>query len=117
MPRIKYGIELSNPDNAMAYAIPGGAGICLKSDFRKAMIDCCRTGDCEAACRYVLSHFRPVFTIVKKIAGVYQSVPACHEDKILICQSIYFESDRDFRESEEWCDIYLVWEAANNLYH
>jgi hypothetical protein len=78
------------------------------------MRDCTSSGDCEPACQYVLDTYSPEFHIVKKVDGDYQNVIATPEDKQLVCEAIYFESEPFFSD-EDMADLYLVWEAASNL--
>jgi hypothetical protein len=115
----RYSIELSFPDSVDVVALADptnnvqlGDEVCRKSDFGKALADCCRSGDCEDACRYLLTKFKPEFWIVKQVNGRYARVQANHIDKAYICHKIYFESKQDWPNSEEWCDIYLIWQAA-----
>ena len=110
MPR--YSIELSLPDSVFV-CDRNGQDICRQSAFGKALADCRKSGDCEDACRYLLTTFKPEFNIVRKVDGAYANIPACHEEKAAICRSIYFESETNFTADEEMCNIYLIWEASH----
>jgi len=79
----------------------------------EALERCTARGDCEDACRNVLSLFRPEFRVVKQIGGEYQNVVADHDDKRRACLTVY--GDRDSRsdfDDESMCEVYLIWQAA-----
>jgi len=75
---------------------------------------CGAGGDCEPACRYFLDTYKPQFRIVKKIDGEYENVIADENDKQLICQTIYFESETDFSDVDN-SELYLMWQAGSDL--
>lgn len=75
--------------------------------------DCCKPGECEEACRYLLTVHDPEFRIVKKCEdGQFRDVTATPYDKRQLCESIYFDSDVDFTD-EVTANLYLVWEACS----
>lgn len=76
------------------------------------LIDCNKPGDVENSCQYILDHWKPEFRIVKMLDGRYQNVIASDVDKQELCESIYFDSDTDFSDSDN-SELYLVWEAAH----
>jgi hypothetical protein len=104
-------IEISTCGSVTACTNDGGI---LLGDTLDDVLDCTASGDCEPACRYVLETYNIEYRTVKNIDGKYQSVIASPDDKKNVCESIYFESDTDFTD-EESCDLYLVWEAANQV--
>ena len=76
---------------------------------------CSASGDVEDACRYVLESIGIDFRIVAKDAdGNYENRTATAAEKQATCEAIYLESERDFSD-EEWSELYLVWEAANEF--
>lgn len=108
-----YSVELHFPDDVFILGSKHNDHICPHSDMGKALAACCKSGDCEDACRYVLEQFKPGFHTTQPFCGRWARFPSTHKDKAKVCRSIYFDSDRDFDESEEWCDIYLIWYAAS----
>ena len=113
----RFSIELTFPDSVYAWDNDQQISpICKRHGFGKALANCCKSGDREDACRFLLSRFKLDFYIIKQVDGEYKRVPATHIDKAYICREIYRDSGRNFTDSEEWCDIYLIWEAANVEY-
>lgn len=90
-----------------------GSPIGPQSKLGRDLLDCCKRGDCEPACKHVLSTYKPQFRIVKKVNGEYANVLATAEDMIDVCEEIYFESESDFHNMDV-CAMYLVWQAASN---
>ena len=92
-----------------------GSSISPRSRLAKDLLDCNRSGDCEPACRYVLSEHKPEFRVIKKIDGKYENILANNQDKAAVCRAIYFESESDFDGDESLCDAYLIWQAASSF--
>ena len=76
--------------------------------------DCTSPGDSEPACRYVLENYDIDWRIVKQIDGKYQNVSASDDDKRIFCETVYFDSETDFSDSDN-SELYLIWEAAHQL--
>ena len=82
----------------------------LESD----LLDCTGPGNAEDACQYILDQWKPQFRIVKLIDGRYRNVIASDKDKQEICESIYFDSDTDFSDTDN-SELYIVWETAHQF--
>lgn len=92
--------------------LPDGRAVSEDSEVAEALADCNASGDCEDACRYVLDHIGVEFrTVARNAAGEYENRLATDGEKAATCREIYFDSERDFTESD-WADVYLVWQAA-----
>jgi len=82
------------------------------------LLDCCASGDCEDACRYVLSEYQPEFRIVRCVDKTcnpwkFENGIATAEEKQATCEAIYFESESDFSD-EDLAEVYLIWQAADD---
>lgn len=107
----KLLIEISG--DCVLACLPDGRAVSEDSEVAEALADCSTSGDCEDACRYVLDHIGVEFrTVALNAAGDYENRLATDEEKAETCREIYFDSERDFTESD-WADVYLVWHAAS----
>lgn len=104
-------VELSSCGAVLACTTDGEY---LSGDMLQDMLDCTGPGDAEPSIRYVLETYDIDFRTVKNIDGEYQNVTASPDDKKIVCEYIYFESETDFT-SEENCNLYLIWEAASQV--
>ena len=101
--------------NELSVCLPSGESVLTDSVVAADLQDCCKSGDCQEACEYVLDVLGVQFNIIKTVDGKVVKVPATHEEKAVVCKAIYFDSNTDFHGDERWCDIYLVWEAASQV--
>lgn len=106
-------VELSS--DGVSCCRKNGSEISTRSKLFADLRDCCKSGDCQAACEYVISEHLPEFRIVKRVNGEYENVIADHSDKAKVCKAIYFESESDFTGDEKLCEVYLIWQAAFDL--
>lgn len=111
---MSFIIEL-DAESCSAYHI-NGSSIKKKSKLGIDLAACTKSGDAEPACRYIIEKYKPEFKIMRKVNDNYIYEVATHNDKIATCKRIYFESNTDFPKSEESCDLYLVWDAAHQLF-
>ena len=105
-------IEICPHEPRATACLPSGDVLSTDPYVAEALADCRASGDCEEACRFVLTTLAPEFRIVaRNAAGDYENRLATDEEKVATCKAIYFDSERDFTE-DDWADVYLVWEAA-----
>lgn len=83
-------------------------------DFETDILDCTKSGDTEDSCKYILTRYNPAFRIVKMLDGRYRNVVASFRDKQELCESIYFDSDTDFSDTDN-SELYLIWESAHQF--
>jgi predicted 3-demethylubiquinone-9 3-methyltransferase (glyoxalase superfamily) len=108
-------IEISPNEPRASACLANGAEISTDNDVAEAFADCCTSGDCEEACRFVRDQIGVDWRIIaRNAAGEYENREATAEEKEATARAIYFESERDFSDIE-WAEIYLIWEAANSL--
>lgn len=110
---MKFIVEISSCGSVSVCKLNGDE-ISKRSKLASDLRDCTKSGDCEDACRFVLSHHNAEFRTVKVIDDEYQNVIASSEDKMKVCKTIYFESESDF-SNESTADMYLIWEAASQF--
>jgi len=88
---------------------------CFDVETYSDLADCCASGDCEDACRYILANYSVDWRVVKKCEdGNFHNVTATSYDKRKVCEAIYFESESDFSD-EQLAEVYLIWQAASQL--
>ena len=81
-------------------------------DFENDILSCTGSGDADDSCQYILTKYEPVFRIVKMLDGRYRNVIASCKDKQDFCESIYFDSDTDFSDTDN-AALYIIWEASH----
>tara|TARA_R110000851_G_scaffold163685_1_gene307680 strand:+ start:2787 stop:3140 length:354 start_codon:yes stop_codon:yes gene_type:complete len=88
----------------------------LGSDSQQYLLDCVSQGDCEEACKFVLSVHKPTFNIVaiNPISNKYENRLATDKEIQEVCEIVYFESETNFSDVDV-AKTYLVWEAASNF--
>jgi hypothetical protein len=91
-----------------------GRPISKRSNLGRDLLDCCASGDCEPAIRYVLEKYKPEFRIVRRVDSDYVNVLASAEEKRQVCNTIYWESESDFNV-EHTAELYLLWQAASDF--
>lgn len=108
-------IEICPHEGRASACLMDGESVNTDQDVRGALADCCKSGDAQEACEFVLDQIGVEFRIVAlDTNGKYENRLATHYEKARACRAIYYDSDRDFDADERWCDIYLVWQAAHD---
>ena len=85
-----------------------------RKTIKQDLLDCTSPGDCESECRYVLDNYDIDWRIVKQIDGKWENVSASADDKRILCETIYFDSETDFADTDN-SELYLIWEAAHQF--
>jgi hypothetical protein len=106
-------IEISTNGEVSACTKRGNE-IGKRSTLYSGLLDCTKSGDCEAACRYVMENHKPEFRTVRKTGDKYANVLASDIELEACARSIYFESDTDFAIRDN-AELYLVWQAAHDV--
>ena len=87
------------------------------SEYESDVLACCSQGDVEPFCQYLLDHVGIEFRIVaKNTSGEYENRIGTKQEKQTVCEAIYFDSETDFSD-EDKANLYLVWEASDNVQH
>ncbi len=113
MSKSNFIVELSS--DGVSCCRKNGSKIAKSSKLFTDLVDCCKSGDSQKPCEYVISEHLPEFRIIKMIDSKYENVIASHADKSATCKAIYFESESDFAGNEHLCEIYLIWQGAFDL--
>lgn len=109
-------IEICPNEPRTSACLADGGEISSNAEIAQDFADCRASGDNEEACRYVLRVHKPEFRIVaRNAAGEYENRIATDAEKAATARAIYFDSERDFADDNEWTEIYLVWSAASDL--
>lgn len=113
----KLIIEICPHEPRASICLANGESVHTDSEIAADLADCCKSGDAQQACEYVLDHIGVEFRIVAQdAAGNYQNRLATDDEKDATARAIYFESETDFSD-QRMAEIYLVWEAANCAEH
>lgn len=106
-----FTVELSDCGHVFAHQTPDGK---IKTGLADDLLDCCASGNVEAAISQLIDVYNISYRITKKIRNQYVNTDADASDKQRICELIYTESDTDFSD-ETTAEKYLIWEAAANF--
>tara|TARA_R110000796_G_scaffold30122_15_gene80789 strand:- start:1715 stop:2068 length:354 start_codon:yes stop_codon:yes gene_type:complete len=93
-----------------------GGDLYFGGEIEQDLLDCVSQGDCEEACKFVLSVHKPTFNIVaiNPSSKKYENRLATGKEMQKVCEIVYFESETNFSDADV-AKTYLVWEAASNF--
>ena len=120
MAKQKFIVEICPFEGRASACWPNGTRIRQTSQLGEDLADCCKSGDCQDACEYVIAAYAIEWSIVRKVGETPQGVwqyergVATGEELQKTCETIYFESESDF---SDWntAAMYLIWQAASDL--
>ncbi len=109
MSKYKYIVEVCPKEPRADICGPRGGSVAKHSD----VLDCTRSGDCEPACRYLLSLGVDFRIVAKNANGEYVNRKATDQEIIDTARAIYFESESDLADLE-LAKVYLLWSATDS---
>lgn len=104
---MKYIIDICPHEPRASICDANGQSVADDSD----VTDCNRSGDCEPACRYLLSQGVDFRIVARDSSGKYENRQATDSEIEETARAIYFDSDANFSDVET-AKLYLVWSAA-----
>lgn len=109
-------IEICPHEPRASMCLADGREVTADSELLQHVQDCNASGDCEDACRYIMSLGIDWRIVARNASGEYENRAATDAELTATARAIYFDSNRDFfAEDIDWCKVYLVWEAAREF--
>ncbi len=106
--------EVCPYEGSVSLCCPDGRKIGKQSKLFSDLANCCKSGDCQNACEFVLEKYEVEWRIVRKMPdGNYENALATDKELRKTAKTIYFESSANFADRSV-CETYLIWQGAND---